>query len=359
MSISSADTGKLLAAIQSSVRAEAGKHLPPLLKRWRYTQSSDHAAAPLRPETLRFLARYGLLNTGADDARQAADFEALLRRLSRESGEAAGIVASWMRLFAAGEYGVMPEGICGAEPRCGKCPLKESCRHLISGGRDARSFGESLAQNLLVSSGRRTTDLRAADLLAYLLHGEKTGAPDIARAEALLKTCGGLRGAFNASLATLRQSGLPEGAISRLQAAAEICRSWAEERGARGQSFTCGKDFYDFFHLRLRDLRQEVFIVAMLDQKNCLIDDVQVSAGTLSETLVHPREVFAHAIQARAAAVAVLHNHPSGDPTPSAADKNITNRLQAVAKLVGIRFIDHVVIGDGAFVSFAEKGLLE
>jgi DNA repair protein RadC len=354
-----ADPAKFLKAIQTVLRTEAGKNLPPLIKRWRYTQSSDFAELPLRPETLRFLVRYGNLNTGADDETLSKEYHALLQRVSRVSGDAPGIVAAWIQLFAAGEYGVLQDGICAQEPRCGVCPLKESCRYLISGGRDARSFGDSLAQDLLISGGRRTVDLRAADLLAFIVYGEKSGAPDIARVEALLKTCGGLRGTFQARPDDLKKVGLTDAAVSRLQAMAEISRYWAEERSLRGRTFTCGEDFYDYFHLRVRDLKQEVFLVAMLDQKNCLIDELQVSEGSLTEALVHPREVFARAIELRAAAIAVLHNHPSGDPEPSSADKSITRRLQSVSKLVGVRFLDHIIIGDGTFTSFVDDGLLE
>jgi len=358
MGASTAGHAGFLEAIQAGARAQAGKALAPLLKRWRYTQSSDAATPPLSSGSGRFLIRYGSLDAGTEDAEQLQAYRALLTELSRASGEPPGLVAAWIELFASGAPGVLAPGICAPEPRCAICTLQDKCRYLAAGGKDTRAFGQSLAKELQQTEPQRHTDLRTSELLAFLLAGEKSGAADIARAEALLKACQGLRGLFAAKPAALREMGLSPAAQARLQAAAGLCRTWASEQRLRGRAFTCGHDFYDVFHLRLRDLRREVFIVLTLDQKNRCLSEEEVSAGSLTEALVHPREVFARAIAQRAAAVAVVHNHPSGDPAPSEADKAITKRLESVARLVGIRLLDHVVIGDGAFVSFVEQGLL-
>ncbi|HYF50868.1 MAG TPA: DNA repair protein RadC [Planctomycetota bacterium] len=349
---------QFLKEIQRVLRAEAGKALPPLLKRWRYTQSSDFGELPLKPGTRRFLVRFGMLDGGREAAELTEHFHERLKEFSRISGDAPGIVAAWLELFAEGEYNVLKEGICAAEPRCGVCPLKESCRFIASGATDARSFGDSLAASLLDTGPRTRGDLRLSDMLAFLLFGERCGATDIARIEAALKTCNGLRGLFQARQNVLVELGFSAPARSRLSALADTCRLWAEEKAEVRRAFSSGKDFYEHYHLRLRDKRNEVFIVVLLDNKNRLIHDEQVSEGSLTETLVHPREVFANAIACRAAAVALIHNHPSGDPAPSAADKALTKRLQSVAQLVGIRLLDHVIIGDGAFTSFVDCGLL-
>lgn len=344
-------------SVQSALRAKTGKTLGPLLKRWRYTQSSDYAELSLRPGSLRFLARYGSLDAGKDAQALAHDYHELLVGISRASGDAPGVVAAWLELFASGEYGVLQDGLCGPEPACSECALKERCRYLAAGGKDSRAFGASLSEELLRASRAQPPDLRNADLLAFVMSGEKAGAADIARAEALLKACNGLRGVFLAGAERLSEAGLSAAAAARLQAAGELCRRWAEEKDERGKQFAGGKDFFEHFHLRLRDLKREVFYAVLLDQRNCLIAEEQVSAGSLTEALVHPREVFAAAIARRAAAVALVHNHPSGDPSPSSADKLITKRLQDVARLCGIRLLDHVIVGDGVFVSFVEKGL--
>jgi len=108
----------------------------------------------------------------------------------------------------------------------------------------------------------------------------------------------------------------------------------------------------------MRDLRKEQFWAILLDGKNRVLREERVSEGSLTASLVHPREVFAPAIRESAGAFVFVHNHPSGDPTPSVEDVEITRRLCSVADLVGIRVLDHVVVGDGAYVSFLERGLL-
>src|SRR5438034_2499275 len=103
-------------------------------------------------------------------------------------------------------------------------------------------------------------------------------------------------------------------------------------------------------------LDREHFVVLVLDGKNRVLGYHIVSVGSLTAALVHPREVFKAAILSNAAALILVHNHPSGDPTPSAEDRAITERLRQVGELVGIRVLDHVVIGDeGQFVSLAEQ----
>ena len=345
------------ASLQRTVREQTDKRsLSACVRKWRYTQSLDDSQLTLTGDSLRFLVRYGVLDAGKDRSELEQGFRQITMRVSRANGDAPGVVAKWIELFAAGEYGLLQSGVCAKEPRCASCGLKETCRYLAAGGKDSRAFGKSLERELLAEN--RATDLTAADLISFLAFGEKRGAADQAKAAAVLKACQGLRGLFLAKPEHLRELGLPDTAAARIHAAAELCRAWAKEKAPRGSAFTCGQNFYDYFHLQLRELHQEVFVVALLDQKNRLIEHQQISEGSLTETMAHPREVFAQAISKRAAAIAVLHNHPSGDPSPSDADRAITTRLNSVAKIVGIRFLDHIIIGDGRFYSFVEEGEL-
>ncbi len=103
---------------------------------------------------------------------------------------------------------------------------------------------------------------------------------------------------------------------------------------------------------------QEVFYVLTLDTQSRVISCQEVTRGTLNASLVHPREVFRLAIAEGAAGIVVVHNHPSGDPTPSADDRTVTRQLVEAGKLLDIPVYDHVVIGNGRYVSFAEAGLL-
>lgn len=106
----------------------------------------------------------------------------------------------------------------------------------------------------------------------------------------------------------------------------------------------------------LQDQPSEVFGILCLSTKHCVIGYHEVSRGTLDAALVHPREVFRAAILANAAAIVLTHNHPSGDPTPSADDTALTQRLIEAGRLLGIDVLDHIVIGDGMWVSFMERG---
>lgn len=105
----------------------------------------------------------------------------------------------------------------------------------------------------------------------------------------------------------------------------------------------------------IADQTRENFVAIMLDAKNSVIAAHLVSVGNLNTTLVHPREVFRPAIAIGAASIIVAHNHPSGDPDPSPEDIEITRRLRAAGLIVGIKLIDHIVIGDGRFVSMASQ----
>ncbi|MDO9079543.1 MAG: DNA repair protein RadC, partial [Desulfuromonadales bacterium] len=108
----------------------------------------------------------------------------------------------------------------------------------------------------------------------------------------------------------------------------------------------------------LRDLKKERFIAILLDNKNRLIRDVQISEGSLTASIVHPREVFVPVVRESAAAVLFVHNHPSGDPEPSREDLDITTRLRQAGELMGVRVLDHIIIGSNRYVSLADRGLL-
>jgi DNA repair protein RadC len=116
------------------------------------------------------------------------------------------------------------------------------------------------------------------------------------------------------------------------------------------------REVYEAFHEAFGRLDREVFVAVLLDGRNQVLGFNTVSVGSLTAALVHPREVFKPAILANAAAVILVHNHPSGSSEPSAEDRALTERLRQAGDLIGIRVVDHIVIGDGTFVSMAERG---
>lgn len=117
------------------------------------------------------------------------------------------------------------------------------------------------------------------------------------------------------------------------------------------------EDVYELLHDLQRETKEH-FLTLHLDGKNRIICLDRVSTGSLNQSIVHPREVFKGALLSSAAAVVLVHNHPSGDPTPSTEDREITRRLREVGDLVGIKVLDHVIVGEDRYVSFSELGII-
>ena len=196
-------------------------------------------------------------------------------------------------------------------------------------------------------------------LVAFVLGGG-TGRDAEDAAQTLLERLGGLRELAVRSPSEIRSvRGLGPVRTARLVATVEIGRRVHSEPLVRGVALRTSADVFRHFHGVLRDLKVEQFRVVLLDGKHRVICDVLISQGTLTSSPVHPREVFAAAIRHHAVAMVLVHNHPSGDPTPSADDLEITRRLADVGDLVGIRVLDHVIVGDGTFTSLSDRGLLQ
>jgi len=201
--------------------------------------------------------------------------------------------------------------------------------------------------------------LSTHDLLSVLV-ADTARAPAPRTALALLDGFGSLRAMAVASPRELEVGhGLGRVSALRLAAAFALGRRMRSERLRRGRLLRESAEIFAAFHERLRDLKKERFLSVMLDGKNRVIREDLVSEGILTASLVHPREVFVPAIRESAAGLVLIHNHPSGDPEPSPEDLEVTRRLAAVGELIGIRILDHVVIGDGRYVSFLERGLIE
>ena len=143
-----------------------------------------------------------------------------------------------------------------------------------------------------------------------------------------------------------------------IHAALELGRRMSAESFDAGTPLRSPRDVWMAYAPRIEDLPVEEFHVAVLDAQHRLDRDILITRGILNSSLVHPREVFREAIAERAAAIVLVHNHPSGDPTPSADDKTITSQLVAAGRLLDIPVADHVVIGKGRYLSFSEAGML-
>ena len=154
----------------------------------------------------------------------------------------------------------------------------------------------------------------------------------------------------------LLEHGFTTGAVHRLSAVFEIARRYGEREFKIGEPFRGSGDIYAHFRERLADEMCELFYAVLLDNKHRKIRDIVVSKGSLTASIVHPRDVFTQVVRHSAAAVVFLHNHPSGDATPSKEDIEITRRLREVGDIMGVRVLDHIIIGRGRYVSFVDDG---
>jgi DNA repair protein RadC len=201
--------------------------------------------------------------------------------------------------------------------------------------------------------------LSDAELLAIFLRTGCAGKSAVDLARELLSRFGSLRGLLEADQTSFCAAlGLGTAKYSQLQAVLEMARRHLGESLTRGQAFTSPATVKDFVSAKLRHRQQEVFAVLWLDNQHRLLAFKELFQGTIDGASVYPREVIKQALAANAAAAIFTHNHPSGVAEPSQADERITRRLTEGLALVDIRVLDHLIVGDGEVVSFAERGLI-
>ena len=210
----------------------------------------------------------------------------------------------------------------------------------------------------LLSAG--AGNLSTAQLLAIIL---RTGGKDksaLGLARELLVQFNGLKDIEDASVAEFSNTkGMGNAKIAQLKAAFQLGRRLLQNEAGDAvkiPSFRNSQEVYEYYRPRFYGLKKEKFLCALLDIKNRVFKETTVSDGTLTSSLVHPREVFRYAIKEAAVSVLFVHNHPSGDPSPSRDDIDITKRLIETGKIIGIKVLDHVVVSDGEYVSLMEKG---
>jgi DNA repair protein RadC len=201
--------------------------------------------------------------------------------------------------------------------------------------------------------------LSASELLALVLRTGASGQSAGALAHRLLERFGSLEGIGRAGDAELlAMEGLGPAKLASLRASLELGVRLARSELVPGIRLAGPPQVYRHLAPRMRPLRQELFVALLVDSRERLIAEIEVSRGSLNQSLVHPREVFAPALRESAAAILVAHNHPSGDAEPSPEDHEVTRRLVRAGELLGVHVLDHLVIGGAGYTSFAERGWL-
>ncbi|CAN5679277.1 DNA repair protein RadC [soil metagenome] len=201
--------------------------------------------------------------------------------------------------------------------------------------------------------------LATRELLAILIGSGREGSSAIDIAGQLLQVSdGSLRRLASASPVELAAvHGVGPAVAARVSAALELGRRLAREGPLERSRIRGPRDIYERCAPGMRDLPQEEFRVLLVNTQHAVAREIVITRGTLDASIVHPREVFRAAITESAAAMILVHNHPSGDPTPSAEDRAVTRQLAEAGRMLGIPVLDHVIIGDGRYVSFVEAGL--
>ncbi|GLX69535.1 RadC family protein [Paenibacillus glycanilyticus] len=201
--------------------------------------------------------------------------------------------------------------------------------------------------------------LSHTELLAILLRTGTKQESAVHLAGKILKECGSLRNLLDMSMSELTAiKGIGPAKAVQLRAGIELGRRIV--RTGQGEVVTVRKpqDAANYVMEELRYLKKEHFVCLFLNTKNHIIARETLSVGTLNASLVHPREVFRAAVKAGSASIICVHNHPSGDPMPSPEDITLTKRLVEAGELMGIEVLDHLVIGDGRFISLKEHGYM-
>ena len=199
--------------------------------------------------------------------------------------------------------------------------------------------------------------LNNAELLAVILRTGSVGENSLELASRLLsiESLPGLVSMTVAQLTSIR--GIGRVKAMQLQCIGELARRLGTAR-QQGTVLDSPQAVGNYYMNRLKDERQEQVILVLLNNKGALIRDLVLTKGTVNQTILSPREVFIEAFRYQAVKIILIHNHPSGDPTPSKEDIEVTRQIQKVGELTAILLLDHVIIGDGRFISLKERGYI-
>lgn len=203
------------------------------------------------------------------------------------------------------------------------------------------------------------SSLRDAELLAILFRTGTQSMGAVKLAETVLSHFGGLRPLARASLEEIQQvKGIGKVKAIEIKSALELGTRLAHFTENKRPKITSSQDVVDLLMLRYKDYETEVFKCLLLNTKNDVLSTIEISKGGLDGTMADPKDVFRQAVREGATGIILCHNHPSGDPTPSPEDIQVTQRLQEAGEVLGIRVLDHIIFGDGTYTSLKERNLM-
>jgi len=214
----------------------------------------------------------------------------------------------------------------------------------------------SLQERFIRSGFEGFTDQETIELLLSLVLPYRECKK---RAKECIERFNNLRGLLAAPAEELQQIGLTSQCICGIRLLHELPVEILKQKIIEQPVHSSSKEVFDYLNYSMRDIEKEVFKAIYLNNRNQIIDVTDLFEGTLDSIPIRPREIVENAINHRATALIFAHNHPAGDPTPSKHDKQLTRDLVFVGSILQIKVLDHIIIGDSRYFSFADKGLIE
>lgn len=339
-----------------------GRILPGLtpLRAWRFVERLGWPIVVPESPARRFLWRLGLLEIDFHSPSAMLPSHSQFCRISRLTGIEPAVLKELVRWHTISNDRWDAGGRCASAPQCERCPFQAGCAWARYQAVLPEPANDRLVQRAIEPFRRRVVEgkidqLDEAELLATILPAQVGGTGSYELAEQLLNRFGGLRGLERAAVGELIQiKGISRNRAVGIKASLELGRRLAAKALEAGDPVRSSDDIWAAYRNRFANMSQEYFLVVMLDAKNRVIQENIVSKGTLTGSMAHPREVFSEAIRQAAAGLILLHNHPSGDPTPSREDYQVTERLKEAGKILGIRVLDHIILGHNEFFSFRD-----
>ena len=217
--------------------------------------------------------------------------------------------------------------------------------------------GERPIEKLLMYGAE---SLNNQELLAIILRCGAKGESVLSLSDRILNSVGGLDGLMNISYYDVTKlKGIKNVKSAQILALVELFKRFQTLRSTKEKvSINNPSDIAKLLVNEMSTLKQEVLKLIVLSTKNTVLREKDVFKGSLNSSIVHPREIYCEAIKYGGAAIIICHNHPSGDPTPSKEDINVTLRIKECGKIIGINLLDHIIIGDKKYVSLKEKGII-
>jgi DNA repair protein RadC len=200
------------------------------------------------------------------------------------------------------------------------------------------------------------TDQDAIELLLSLVLPHREGKK---KAKDCIENFTNLRGFLSASHQELERVGITPPCMLYIKLLHELPAEVLRQKIIEQPSYKSSKEVYDYLNYSMRDLKNEVFKAIYLNNRNQILDIADLFEGTLDSIPIHPRDIVESAINHRATALIFAHNHPAGDPAPSKQDKQLTRDLVFVGSILQIKVLDHIIIGNSHYFSFADQGLIE